>query len=576
MKKLIYLLLLSSFMMPLDAIKSSLSAAEIKWEKTSYTHYSQKESIKDLLADFFSNQGIGFNCSEEVKHKISGQFKTTDPKSFFEDIALAYNLIWYFDGASVYVYATHEMTSQILNLGYIDMKAFKENLELLDIIDERFELKLSDEDRIIFVSGPPRYVQLVAELAEKLDLKAMNRRGRDDIISVFPLKHAWADDKTLYFQDKELVIPGVATLLRNVLTGNTSPGEVVGSENQRALSQTVKKLKGTGLSKNRKMSPATAAGAEPHTGMENENDLHHQDEAPHSKRAPDYIDTDVGVIQADPRQNAVLVRDREEKVPYYEKIIALLDVPVELVEIRATIMDIDRENIEELGIAWQFTSTSTDNQSITSGGLNSQEPFSPKQGLAIPVGDGFNIATILGDSRNFFLSQINALQKKGNAEILSRPSVMTLNNVEAQLEHSKTFYVRVAGTEEVDLFDITAGVVLRVTPHVIEDKTGNRIKLAIQIKDGNFSTSDQTVDDIPVVSNSIINTQAVIRENESLLIGGYLRDEKYSQNKQVPCLGDIPLVGWLFKSRSSDENRAERLFLITPTIVPYDSSSIIE
>ena len=288
---------------------------------------------------------------------------------------------------------------------------------------------------------------------------------------------------------------------------------------------------------------------------------------------PAYVDTDLGVIQADPRQNAVIVRDREEKMPYYEKIIGLLDVPVGLVEIRATIMDIDQSNIQDLGIEWQFNTTSPDNQSITKGGLNSKEGFSEEDGLPMPLGAGLNIATIVGDARNFFLSRVNALQRKGHAKILSRPSVLTLNNVEAQLEHSKTFYVRVAGTEEVDLFDVTAGVILRVTPHIIQEEKSSRVKLAIQIEDGNFSQGDETVDNIPVVQNSIINTQAVVGEKESLLIGGYMKDEKSSIQHQVPCLGDVPFLGWLFKTKSSTDSNTERLFLITPTIVPYGSEN---
>jgi type III secretion protein C len=126
----------------------------------------------------------------------------------------------------------------------------------------------------------------------------------------------------------------------------------------------------------------------------------------------------------------------------------------------------------------------------------------------------------------------------------------------------------------VDLFDVTAGVVLRVTPHIIKEDDTRQIKLAIQIEDGSFpDMDDEVVDNIPIVQNSIINTQAVVGEKESLLIGGYLRDEKSTRNRQIPCLGDIPLLGWLFKSKTDNDKNSERLFMITPTIVPYGSSN---
>jgi type III secretion protein C len=553
-------------------------AAEIKWKKMPYSHYAQKEEIKDLLADFFASQGIGLVCSEKVKSKISGKFNADDPQNFFDEITRAYNLAWYYDGAAVYVYSAHEMTSQILNLGYINMKKFQSSLQTLGIIDERFGLDLVEENRIIFVSGPPRYVQLIAELAQKLDEKAMSLRGRDDIINVFPLKHAWADDKTLYFHDKELVIPGVATLLNNVITGQTAPGQV-GWKEREEIMETITKLKGKGLSRRRgelsrklKKESEFVYPQQPPKDAKDRDATDAELEDHPENLPPSYADTDLGVIQADPRQNAVIVRDREEKMPYYERIIGLLDVPVGLVEIRATIMDVDRSNLQDLGIEWQFTSTDKGNELLTKGGMNSTEAFSEKDGLPMPLGPGANIATIIGDARNFFLTRVNALQKKGNAKILSSPSVLTLNNVEAQLEHSKTFYVRVSGTEEVDLFDVTAGVILRVTPHIIEEKNGSRVKLAIQIEDGNFSETDEEVDEIPVVQNSIINTQAVVGERESLLVGGYMRDEKLRGQNQIPCLGDIPIVGWWFKTKSQTDSNAQRLFLITPTIVPYDST----
>ena len=100
------------------------------------------------------------------------------------------------------------------------------------------------------------------------------------------------------------------------------------------------------------------------------------------------------------------------------------------------------------------------------------------------------------------------------------PSVLTLNNIEAQLENSQTMYVRLEGENEVDLYDINTGVVLKVTPHIIEENYSSLIKLSIQIEDGELLLDEQ-VDDIPTVKKSVVNTQAIIGHNESLLLGGY-------------------------------------------------------
>ena len=107
---------------------------------------------------------------------------------------------------------------------------------------------------------------------------------------------------------------------------------------------------------------------------------------------------------------------------------------------------------------------------------------------------------------------------KGAARIISRPQVMTLSNVEAVFDRTRTFYVRVAGREEVDLFNVTAGTILRVNPHVFRDHDANRIRVLIGIEDG--SVTGQLVDSIPVVERSSVSTQAMVVEGQSLLLGG--------------------------------------------------------
>jgi type III secretion protein C len=93
------------------------------------------------------------------------------------------------------------------------------------------------------------------------------------------------------------------------------------------------------------------------------------------------------------------------------------------------------------------------------------------------------------------------------------------------------------------------------------------VKLSIQIEDGEII--DQQVDNIPIVKKSVINTQAVVGEEESLLIGGYFKERNAKTRQTVPCLGEVPLLGWLFSRQSTQGEETERLFLITPTIKPY-------
>lgn len=553
-------------------------AAQINWQDKEYNHYAQKEDIKNVLTDFFASQGIGVVCSENVKGKVSGNFKNKDPQAFFKHITDAYNLVWYYDGAAVYLYSSHEVTSSILNLEYLNMNKFRQNLIDLDIHDPRFAMRMIEKERIIYVSGPQRYVDLISQMATQLDAKAMTHGGMDDVVKIFQLKHAWADDKSILFRNNEMVIPGVATMLNNLIAGTTKPSQVVNRQPGKLLAP-LSKLKGKGLRKYQPKNETVGApngdggGTDERLSQESSAPLEHEQ----NQELPTPTAVSTGSVQADPRQNAVVVRDREEKMPYYAQIIDLLDAPVNLVEIRATIIDIDHNDFKDIGVQWEFFTSKDNGEKGYKGGLNTSALFSREegqtmaQGLQLPTGNGLNLSTIIGDATEYFLAKVNALEEIGKAKILSRPSVLTLNNLEAQLEHSQTFYVPLTGEREVDLYDISAGVVLRVTPHIIEDNQRELVKLAIQIEDGELT--NEKVKDIPVVTKSVINTQAVVGQKESLLIGGYKKERNENMRQGLPCLGNVPFFGWLFKKKTVYSKEHERIFLITPTIVPYGASN---
>ncbi|MEW8350510.1 MAG: hypothetical protein AB2687_19560, partial [Candidatus Thiodiazotropha taylori] len=197
-----------------------------------------------------------------------------------------------------------------------------------------------------------------------------------------------------------------------------------------------------------------------------------------------------------------------------------------------------------------------------SGEENSDRQLSTR-GTITPFGRGGFISFVLGDNAKF-IGRINALESKGAAHIVSRPHVITLSNVEAIFDTSSTFYVRVAGREEVDLYNVSVGTSLRVTPHVFKDNGEAKIKLLVTIEDG--QQTEQEVDDIPVVSRSAINTQALINAGESVLIGGLVREVKKDTEDKIPLLGDIPIMGNLFKTTNKQTTRVERLFLISPKL----------
>jgi type III secretion protein C len=328
----------------------------------------------------------------------------------------------------------------------------------------------------------------------------------------------------------------VADLLQKILTGDT--GAVGGvAQTLPTLSGTPRLAKGTGV-----------------VGRANALKEAEAEAAPPAARGTAFI-------QADPRLNAVLVWDYEDNLPFIQEIVESLDQPLPLVEIRAAIIDIEAGKTSDLGISLRYQGDKGRWENTAGSNLGSSS--SPVDFSNIS-GNGFQYATIYSWGLDQLMARVSAMEEDGNANILSRPSVLTQDNIQATLEHTETFYVRLQGEREVDLADITTGLTLRVTPHVINNGEGG-VQLAVYITDGDDANSN--VDGLPRVRQSSISTQAIVHEGEALVIGGYYNETRRLTDTGVPGLKNIPLFGALFRNKEKTNNKSERLFVLSPRII---------
>jgi len=347
--------------------------------------------------------------------------------------------------------------------------------------------------------------------------------------------------------NRQVVVPGVASILRSLVGARTSSTHAV----DQALRPTQPSLKGQGLSsqgvaQNNNAgndSQRTKSGVDVLVAA-----LSNTAQAAEPAAAPMAFDPRQVSIEVEPRLNAIIVRDAPDRLPRYEQLIAALDVEPQSLEIEATIIDVNTDRASELGINWRWNNA---NKGVEYSG-------------AVPTTGAGGIASVVLGSVGQFFARIRALQAEGAARVVSSPQVVTLSNVEAVFDNTSTFFVRVAGREQVDLFNVSAGTSLRVTPHVFRDHNDTRIKLMVNVEDG--SLTGKTVDQIPIVERSTINTQALINAGESLLIGGMVRESSSQNTDKVPGLGDVPVVGNLFKNKTASASRVERMFLITPRL----------
>jgi type III secretion protein C len=280
-------------------------------------------------------------------------------------------------------------------------------------------------------------------------------------------------------------------------------------------------------------------------------------------------------IVASSQQNAIIVRDYPNRIYLYKNLIAALDTPSQIVEIEATIMDVNTDKLRNLGIEWRYSGNESNGEVMFTKDATKKNFIDTLAGNSVSVLDqipGFQIGAIIGD-KNQFIARINALEEEGVVSVSSRPKVATLNDLEAVIESSTSFYVPVNGAYDVDLFQVLTGTVLRVTPHLITHDWGTQIRLIVAIEDGSVAGVNNG---IPVTKRHAVTTQALVNTGHSLLLGGLVREEEEASDYKVPYLGDIPWLGNFFKSQFKSKGQSERLFLISPRIVAPDGSDQAE
>ncbi len=549
-----------------------LQAAEVRWRTEKFAYVTKGQAVRDFLRQFGASQGLTVVVDPAVEGTVVGNFNLT-PQSMLEFVATTFGLIWYYDGNVLYVYPTSEARSQILRLNYTTSERLRQTLTKLGINDKRYPITFDASANTALVSGPKRYVELVEQSARALDQNESSRGASD--IQVFPLKYAWAADYTFTQGGREFKLPGVASVLRNLYNNSSPPSATSALGSMRRNGQsTVDKLRGLGL-----INPdgGGSDGLRP---------------APDAPGESEGSGTQLGLpqFQPDGRLNAVVVRDLPERMAFYERVIRTLDVRPGIVEIEVRIIEVSSDAIESLGVDWRFQSNRVDiqtgrgnlptldfnntlngplppgagNSSGSAGGIPGTGVTPPTSSADAARGGIFSLR--LGDAGRFLLARVSALAQEGKANILSSPRVMTLDNVEAVLENVSTFFVRVAGNLDVDLFNISSGTSLRVTPLIVPEGDQTHIKLAIKIEDG--ALTSQQVDSIPVVRRSSIGTQAYINNGDALLIGGYAQEIDNNTDVGVPGLSKIPVFGRLFRFDEKRKQRVERLFLLTPRVMP--------
>lgn len=563
-------------------IAAPAGAAEIPWHAAAPLRISvTDQNLVELLRAIALENRIPIVVSEQVKGRVSGSFKAP-PDKLFRDLAASYGLTWFFDGQVLHVSSLSELGMRQVGLPAERFARMRTLLAELGLDEARFPIRWFAAENHLLVFGPPSYLARVEELAGIVEYGPV-RPNSPLTTRVFRLQHAWARDVVVQQGARESTLPGVAALLRRTLVDSGSPAPArpavaASPENPADVAALPALRPRPPLVNLFGQAPPSAPAPNVQAVLPAPADKPRDSARKAADAAEAATRAQTAAVEADPRTNAVVVRDTRDRMALYESLIKELDVPVRLVEIEASIIDVDSDDSQRTGVAWRLFSDGHAGLGSAGAGTTPGNDVAGNidrgSGALAPAGGGvdallsaplgFATSIVLGSATRSFSATLDLLVRKGRARVSSQPRVLTLDNNEALLENQQSFYVRVAGRDQANLFQVSAGLQLRVTPQITREDGVEKVKLLVSIEDGVLSRAQ--VDQVPVVSRKAINTQAVINAGDSLLVGGYVVEESFDDNQKVPLLGDVPVLGHLFKRTATTTRRVERMFLITPRL----------
>ena len=298
-----------------------------------------------------------------------------------------------------------------------------------------------------------------------------------------------------------------------------------------------------------------------------------------------------GSVMVDEHTNAVVIQAIRDDIVRMIPLIEKLDKPTPQILIEAHIVETTRETARELGIQWggmYRNVLGNRNYWITPGGSGgTASPGSAVGGAYSPLdtsgisgqGVGINFPAdvttggaslgvmygVLGG--NILDLQLSALQQAGKLNILSSPSITTLDNQTATIESGTEVPIQkveiVGGVGGVEIEYKKALLSLEVTPHVIQ---GGTLKLTLVATKDELDFSRE-VQGYPTIQTKRAETTLILKDGETAVIAGLSKETRTESGSGVPGLKNIPILGWLFKGESKDEKLEDLLIFITPHIL---------
>ncbi len=294
--------------------------------------------------------------------------------------------------------------------------------------------------------------------------------------------------------------------------------------------------------------------------------------------------SDRGSITIDERTNSLLIRELDENISVIREIIESLDIPVKQVQIEARIVTVTEGNLDELGVRWGVSSTNGSFKvggSIEgnypaiqpyNGGDSSDDSSALDNYLNVNLGAtspnassiAFQVAKLGSDT--LLDLELSALQQESKAEIISSPRLITTNKKPAYIEQGTEIpYLESSSSGATSVSFKKAVLSLKVTPQITPD---NRLVLDLSVTQDRPGQVVKTgTGEAVAIDTQRIGTQVLVNNGETVVLGGIFQHSVSNTVDKVPVLGDLPLLGALFRRSYENVGKSELLIFVTPKVV---------
>jgi len=285
-------------------------------------------------------------------------------------------------------------------------------------------------------------------------------------------------------------------------------------------------------------------------------------------------------ITADKATNSLIIMADKEDFPVIDDVIKKLDIPRAMVYIESLIMEVNANKQFNVGTRWVVGGEVSygGRPGAVGGGFDTSGLIDSTTGIINPLatvaGAGLSLGTFAKainiDGVDFpsLAAVIQAYKEDQNVHILSTPQILTTDNQEAKITVGKNvpYKTRSAAESAVETYSSfeyrDVGITLKITPQISKDRM---VRLNIAQEVTKLTGTEQL--DTPTTLKRTIDTTVIVKDTNTIVIGGLIDDSITETDTSVPCLGDIPLLGWLFKSTGTTGEKTNLYVFITPHVI---------